>query len=184
MQNRHRDDRRDVEPDGDVQVLLSPDRDRPEEVDRKRHPEHRDQDVEQPRQLGVLLALGHPADQRQRRAHDEELPAPEVELRQGAAEEPGLQQPLHRVVGAAEDDVAAEREDDRVGVQRPEPPERQERRQVQLGEEEHGRDQDAHEHPDHRPQQGCQEEEPRGTIVVADGVAHRFPLCRCSRRVT
>ena len=121
-----------------------------------------------------------PRDEGERRRHDQELPAPEVDLRQDVAEEARLQQPLHRVVGAREDDVPAEREDDRVRVQRPEPAEREERREVQPRHEEHGRDQDPHEHADHGPDHGGQEEEPRGSIVIADGVAHRSPiLFRC-----
>ena len=178
VEDGHRDDRGDVEPDRDVEVLLAPDRDRAEEVDREGDPEHGDHDVEQPRQLGVLLALRGPGHERERRGDDEQLPAPEVHLRQDVAEEPRLQQPLHRVVGAGEDDVAAEGEDDGVGVQRPEPAEGEVRRQVQPRQEEHRRDQDAHEHADHGPHHGGQEEEPRGSIVVADGVAHRFPILR------
>ena len=103
---------------------------------------------------------------------DEQLPAPEMELRQRVAEEARLQQPLHRVVGAAEDDVAAEREDDGVRVQRAEPAEGEVRRQVQRRHEEHGRDQDADEHADHGPDDGGEEEQPRGSVVVTNGVAH------------
>ena len=96
---------------------------RAEEVDREDHPQDRDHDVEHPGQLGVLLALGVAGDERERRGHDQQLPAPEVDRREGVAEEPRLQQPLHRVVGAAEDHVADEREDHRVRVERPEPAE-------------------------------------------------------------
>ena len=56
--------------------------------------------------------------------HDDQLPAPEVQPGQRVAEHPRLEQPLHRVVDAGEADVPAEREDHRVGVQRPQPPER------------------------------------------------------------
>ena len=46
MQDRDRDDGRDVEPDRDVQVPLSPARDRDEEVHGERDPDHRDREVD------------------------------------------------------------------------------------------------------------------------------------------
>ena len=57
VQNRDRDDRRDVEPDRDVEVFLSALGKRPEEVDGEDDPDQRDRDVDRPFQLGVLLAL-------------------------------------------------------------------------------------------------------------------------------
>ena len=45
--------------------------------------------------------------------------------------------------------------------------------EVEAGHEQHGRDQDADEHRDHRPDDGGEEEEARGPVVVADGVACR-----------
>jgi hypothetical protein len=50
--------------------------------------------------------------------HDDQLPAPEVELRQQVRRHARLQQALRGVVDAREHHVADEREDHRVGVQR------------------------------------------------------------------
>ena len=55
VQDGHGDDRGDVEPDGDVEVLLAPDGEGAEEVDREDHPQRGDHDVEHPGQLSVLL---------------------------------------------------------------------------------------------------------------------------------
>ena len=176
VQDRDRDDRGDVEPDRDVEVLLAADREGSEEVDGEDHPQHGDQDVEHPRQLGVLLALGHAEDERQRGPGDEQLPAPEVDPREGVAPQARLQQALDRVVDPAEDHAAHEGEDRRVRVQRAQPAERQVRRHVQAGKEQHGRHQHAHEHGDHRPHDRGDEEEARGLVVVPDGVAHRVSI--------
>ncbi len=182
VQDGHRDDRRDVEPDRDVDVLLAADGDGAEEVDREGHPQHGDDDVEHPGELGVFLALRVPRDERQGRGHDQELPPVEVQRRERIAEEACLQQALHRVIGAGEDDVAAEREDDGVRVQRPQPAEGEVGSQVQAWHEQHGRDEHADEHADDGPEQSRHEEEPRGAVVVAYGLAHRilFTQDRCT----
>ena len=56
--------------------------------------------------------------QRDRREHDDRLPAPERERREPVAEQAHVAGALHDVVGGGEQRAAAEREDHRVGVQR------------------------------------------------------------------
>ena len=82
VEHRHRDDRRDVEPDRNIQRLLVPDCQRPEKIDRKDHPDHDNRDVERPDQFGIFLAPRKSERQGDRRPHDDQLPAPEMELRQ------------------------------------------------------------------------------------------------------
>ena len=72
--------RGDVEPERDVEVLLVALGQRPEEVDREHHPDHRDGDVDRPLELGVLLACVMPSGSVMAAATMIELPAPEVDL--------------------------------------------------------------------------------------------------------
>jgi hypothetical protein len=67
-------------------LLLVPDRQRPEEVDREDDPDHGDRDVDPPLELGVFLRLRDPERQRDRRAEDDELPTPEVDAGQQVAD--------------------------------------------------------------------------------------------------
>ena len=118
VQDRDGDDRRDVEPDRDVEVPLAPLGQRHEEVDREDDPDHRDRDVDRPLELGVFLALREAERQRDRGRDDDRLPAPEVDPAQAVAPHARLEQPLRRVVDAREERVAGEREDHGVRVQR------------------------------------------------------------------
>jgi len=180
VEHRDRDDARDVEPDRDVEVLLAPDRDRAEEVHRVDDPEDRERHVERPRQLGVLPGLREAEEVADPAGGDQRLPPPEVDPGEGVAVEPGLEQPLHRVVAAREDHVPHEGEDHRVGVQRPQPPEGEPGRHVESRQEEQRRDQEPNEHADHGPEDGGQEEEARGVVIEAHDVVHRSSiLCRC-----
>ena len=58
VQNCDRDDRRDVEPKRDVQMLFSTLSERPEEIDREDDPDQGDRDVDRPLELCVFLARG------------------------------------------------------------------------------------------------------------------------------
>jgi hypothetical protein len=169
VQHGHRDDRRDVKPDADVDVLLAPPGDGEEEVQAEEHPDDRDGQVDGPLELGVLLALRLAERQRDGRGDDDGLPAVEVDLAQQVARHAGAQQPLGRVVDAGEDHVAHEREDDRVGVQGPEPAEGQlgqdvGRRQDELDGHDEA-DQEAYE----APADGREQEAARAVVVEDDG---------------
>ena len=109
------------------------------------------------------------------RRDDDGLPAPEVEPRQRPAPHRRLEQPLHRVVDAGEADVAAEREDHGVGVQRAQPAERGVG-QAQVGGPpgELERDGHTHEHAHDRPEDGGAEEQAHDIVVVGGWAA----LCR------
>jgi hypothetical protein len=90
---------------------------------------------------------------------------------------PGLEQPLHRVVDGGEDAVAGEGEDDRVGVQRPQPAEGEprlvherqglgvqaQRRQHQL----QGHD-DPHQHAHDAPEDRRPREQADDAVVVLE----------------
>jgi hypothetical protein len=66
VEHRHRDDRRDVEPDGHVEARFATLREGPEEVHREHHPDQRDGDVDRPDQFRVFLAAGEAEGQRDR----------------------------------------------------------------------------------------------------------------------
>ena len=89
-----------------------------EEHDRIGDPDHGDQDVDRPLELGVFLALGVAQRQGDRGEQDDQLPAPEGEGRQTAREQAGLAGALDHVVAGREQAATAEREDHCIGVQR------------------------------------------------------------------
>jgi hypothetical protein len=155
VQQRDGDDVGAVEPVGHVDVLDLALGDGAEEQHRVGHPDHRDQDVDRPFQLGVFLALGDAQRQRDGGGHDDQLPAPEHERGQLVRDQPHVAGALHHVQAGGEQRAAAEREDHRVGVQRAQAAVAQPRdaleiqgRPVQLGGDDHA-DQHAHDAPDH-----------------------------------
>ncbi len=173
MQHRDHQHERHVEPDRHVEVLHLPPRDGAEEVDREHNPDHRDQDVDRPDELGILLRFRQAQRQGDRGADDDQLPAPEVQARQRVVEHPGLQQPLHRVVDPREADIAAEGEDHRVGVQGPEPSEcRPRQAEVRRPPGDLQGDPHPHEHADDGPGDGRDHEQLHDRIIV-QGLVHR-----------
>ncbi len=180
VQDRHGDDAGDVEPDRDIEVPFPPLDHRAEEVDREDHPDHRDHDVDRPLEFGVFLGLRKAERKRDRRADDDELPAPEVDPAQHVGEHPGLQQPLRRVVATGEEGIAREGEDHGVGVQRPESPEAQERQpevEERIGQLQ--RDQQPDQHPHGSPEDGREEELPHDHVIVTE-LLEPHPSWRCA----
>ena len=169
VEHRHGDDGRDVEPDRDVEPALLAARQGPEKIHREHHPDAGHRDVDRPDQLGVFLAARKAQRERDRRRDDDELPAPEMQLREKVARQPGLHQALRRVVDAGEHHVADEGEDDRVGVQRPQPAEGQPRQvEVDPPEVELTGDQNADEHAHDAPEDGGEQELADDLVVVVD----------------
>ena len=101
------------------------------------------------------MGLREPEGQGDGGGHDDGLPAPEVELREGRGEHGRLQQPGQRVVDAGEDEVAGEGKHHGIGVQWTQAPEGGVG-QVQVGrpprelKREDDADQHAHGTPDDR----------------------------------
>ena len=118
VEHRHRDDRRDVEPDPDVERGLTTTRQRPKKVHRENHPDQRDRNIDWPDQLGVFLAAGKSERKRDGGRDDNRLPAPKMELGKKIACEPRLHQALRRIVDAGEHHIAHKGKDHGVGVQR------------------------------------------------------------------
>ena len=130
VQDRDGDDRRDVEPNRDVEVFLAALAECPEEVDGEDDPNQRDRDVDRPLELGVLLTGRDAEWEAERGSDDDELPTPEVDRGQDVRGQPRLHQSLRRVVDAGEQHVAHERENHRVGVKRSQSSERQDGREI------------------------------------------------------
>jgi hypothetical protein len=78
MQHRDGDDRRDVEPQRDVQMLFVAPLEREKEVRRKDQPDRGDRQIDRPLELRVLLALRRSERERDGGSHDDRLPTPEV----------------------------------------------------------------------------------------------------------
>mmetsp|Transcript_22328 Transcript_22328/g.88078 ORF Transcript_22328/g.88078 Transcript_22328/m.88078 type:complete len:559 (+) Transcript_22328:2076-3752(+) len=167
VQQGHRDDEGAEEPVGHVDVPDLASADGAEEHDRIRHPDHGDQQVDRPLEFGVFLAGGVAQRQRDRGQQDDELPAPEREPRQLGQEEPGLAGALHDVVAGREQRAAAERKNDRVGMQRSqaaiaEPG----NAEVEVGPGQLGGNDDAHQHAHHPPQDGRQRKRAHRSVLV------------------
>ncbi len=168
VQHGDRDDGGDVEPQGDVEVLLVAPLDGQEEVRREHQPDDRDGDVDGPLELRVLLALGESERKRDRRREDDELPAPEVDGAQRVVRAL-LGEALRRIVDPREDHVADEREDDRVRVQRAQPAEGEVGPDVGFRERELKRDERSYRHPDDGEDDRRPEEAADDLVVIADG---------------
>ncbi len=174
MQQRHREDEGAVEPVGHVDVAHLADADGAEEDDGVGDPGDGDQDVDRPFEFGVFLALRVTQGQRDRRGDDHRLPGPEVERRQLVHEQRHLAGALHHVIAGAHERAAAEGEDHRVGVQRPQAPVTEPGdAEVQFRPRELRGDEEADQHADHAPHHRHQREQADDAVVV-DGCGLGF----------
>jgi hypothetical protein len=101
-----------------------------------------------------------------------------MKIAEGVGEHPRLQQSLRRVVAAAEERVAREGEDHRVGVERAEPAERRDRQsEIEGGIGELQGDQQPHNHSDQAPDEAGNEKLADDGIIVREFVQHRSRSC-------
>ena len=165
-------DVRAEEPVGHVDVLGAALDDGAEEHDGVGHPDQRDQDVDGPFEFRVFLAAGVAQRQGDRGGDDDDLPSPEGERGQRAAEQAGLTGALDHVVRRGEQRAAAEREDHRVGVQRTQPAIGQPGGvEVQLRPNQLRGEQYAHSHADDCPHYRHERELPHDLVVEGVGLA-------------
>jgi 23S rRNA (cytosine1962-C5)-methyltransferase len=180
VQHRDGEDERAVEPVRDVDVFLGPLGDRAEEHDGIADPHHRNDQVNGPLQLRVLLAGGDPERQGNRGQDDDELPAPKGKCRKGPEGEAHAAGALHHVVGSCKKCAPAEGENHGVGMQRPQPAECQpgdievEIRPGHLGGDEH-----PNQHAHHAPDDGHDGKLLDDLIVVALRGNVHASLSRC-----
>ena len=139
-------------PVGNVDVAHLAFGDGAEEHDGIAHPDHRNQQIDGPLELGVFLGGGHAQGQGDGRQHDHRLPAPEGEGRQLVGNQPHLSGALHHIVRGRKQRAAPERENHRVGVQRTQAPEAGPGQvEIENREGELGGDKDANQHPHDTP---------------------------------
>jgi len=170
VEHRHGENRRDVEPDGDVESVLVAAGKRPEKVNRKDDPNECDGDVDWPNEFGVFLTACEAQRQRDGGGDNDQLPAPEVQLREEVAGEAGLHEPLRRVVDARKHHVAHEGEDDGVGVQWAQPPKGEPRQvEVEPPEIELRGHEDADQHAHRPPNHTGEDELPDDLVVILNG---------------
>jgi len=111
--------------------------------------------------------------------HNDRLPAPEVEPAQRVAVHARLAQPLQRIINAAEHAVAHKRENDRVGMERPNAPKGGKRRiQVQIRPEQLAGRQQARAGANQPPERGGDGKGPDNVIVVAERFDRRAAAAR------
>ncbi|MCY1445190.1 hypothetical protein D9M71_616980 [compost metagenome] len=118
VQHRRHNDEAAVEPVAHVDVLGLALDDGAEEHDQVADPDHCQQDVDRPFQLGVFLGAGVAERQGDGGADDHGLPAPEGEGGETVRNQAGLTGALDNVVGSGEQSTATKGEDHQVGVQR------------------------------------------------------------------
>ena len=150
-------------------MRLAAPRDRAHHDDQVDDPDEGEPEVDVPLRLGVFAALGDAQDVARGRHDDEQLVAPE--------QEPGEVRPaeqrrpagaLDHVQRGADQRVAAEGEDHRRGVDRPQPAEMEPGQvRVERGVGELERDDHAHGEADDAPEQGRDHEQPDDALVVA-----------------
>ena len=99
VQQGDRDDESPEKPVGHINVAHLARAQRAEKHRRKTDPDQGDQDVNRPLEFRVFLALGVTQGERNRRRHDDRLPAPERERGQFVVEEPHLAGTLRDVIG-------------------------------------------------------------------------------------
>ena len=146
--------------------LLAPHQRREEhqEID---DPDDRQPEVGVPFGFGIFLAVGNSEEIAGAGDDDEEIVAEHHEPRRELARETRAAGALHDVERSREQDVAAEGEDHRRGVQRTQSAEVEPRREVQRGKGEFERDVDADRHAREAPEQGGDRGElDRAEIVV------------------
>ena len=153
MQHGDRQDEGEIEPVGHEDVGLLAAEDGAEEHQQIGDPDDRQPDVGVPFGLGVFLALGDAEQVARPGDQDEEVVAEDDEPRREVAGEAGPAGALHDVERRREQHVAAEGEDHRRGMQRPQAAEVEPRRDVQIGECELGGDVDADGHAGEAPEQ-------------------------------
>ena len=177
VQDRDGQDVGAKEPVGDVDVADAALGDGAEEDHRIGDPDRGDQDVDRPDQLGVFMALGQAHRQGDRGGDDDRLPAPERERREPIGEQAHMAGALDHVVRGREQAAAAEGEDHRIGVQRPqaavaEPGDVE----IQRRPGELGGDEQSDQHADHAPYHGGDRELADDFVVVGFHSLHTIPI--------
>ena len=174
VEDRDGQDERHEEPVGDVDVRLLAGHHRADELDGVEDPDDRQVEVENPLRLSIFLALGVAEHVAERRQDDEDVVVPEDELREALAAEQILAAgALHGVERGGEQDVAAKREDNGRGVDRPQAPEaRPLKAEIQRRKSELQRDEDAGQEADDTPEHCSDDEESDGVFVITHIFRH------------
>ncbi len=118
VQHGDGDDERQEEPVGHIDMRLFAAPDGAQVNQQVNHPDHGQPQIDVPFRLGVFTRLGHAQDITRGRHQQEQLIAPEHEPGRPAAGQTGLTGALHDVERGHQQDVAAEGENHRRGVQR------------------------------------------------------------------
>ena len=155
MQHRDREDEGEIEPVGDVDVRLAAPHDGAEKDQEVDDPDDREPQIGVPFRLGIFLRLGDAEQIAGAGDDDEEIVAEHHEPGRDVAGEARAAGALHHVERGRDQHVAAEGEDHRRGVQRPDAAER-DPGQIEIehrkGELERGpqADREAGDAPEHR----------------------------------
>ena len=123
MQHRDREDEGEIKPVRHIDVRLGPPHDRAEVNQQVDNPHHRQEQIGVPFRLGIFLGLRDAEQIAGAGDDDEEVVAKHDEPGRDVACKPRAASPLHDVERRRDQHVAAEREDDSRGVQRPQPAE-------------------------------------------------------------
>ena len=152
VEHRHRQQERQVEPVGHIDMRLAAPHQRGDENRQIGNPHHGEPDIDVPLGLGIFLALGDAHQIAGGGQHDEQLIAPEHEARERRESQPRPAGALHHIERGGDQRIAAKGEDDRRGVQRTQAPEVEIRREVQQRIGELKRNGEAHKKARHAPE--------------------------------
>ena len=166
MQHRDREDEGEVEPVGDENMRLLAAEDRAEEHQKVDDPDDRQPEVGVPLGLRIFLALGDAEQIAGAGDEDEEIVAEDDEPGREIAGQARSAGALYDIERRRQEDVAAEGEDHRRGVQGPQAAEVEPWRDVEVGERELEGDVDADRHARQAPEQGEQGPDLDGREVV------------------
>jgi hypothetical protein len=152
--------------------------DRAKKDDRIGNPDDRDQQVDGPFELGVLLGGCDPEGQSHRSRHDDRLPAPEHETGKTTGKQARLTGALNDKQGSRKQGAAAKGKDHGVRMQRSKSAEMEPwQARIQFWPRQLGRNDHTDQHADNPPDNRHDGELAHDAVVVQRVISHAGPAC-------
>ena len=179
VEHRHRQDEREVEPIRHIDVRFRPLQQRGHKHRQIGDPDPGEPQIDVPFRFSILLALRNAQKVASGRQNDEQLVSPEHEGRQARQRKPRAAGALDYVERSRDQRVAAEREDDRRCVQRPQPPEIDPLQpEIELRKRQFQRDPQPRKETRHAPEHRGDHTQPDQVIVITACIDRANGRCR------
>ena len=167
MEHSNGDNCSQVKPDRHIEMALPPSQQGRNKVPAENDPNHCNGDIDGPFQLRIFFGSGISQREGDGCRHDDQLPAPEINIGEGITEHPGLEQALGGIIHPGKNRIPHKGKYHGVGVQGPQPSEAKPGDPVrEVWKQKHKGQQEAYQHPDDAPQQGRVEEFLDDFVVV------------------